>query len=573
MPEVGSRRDVPGMAGTPVTRAGLRLDDLLGQLRDQLDEVVKTRDRMQGLLDAMLAIASGLELESTLERIVTAAIELIDARYGALGVLGPDGGLSRFVYVGIDQQTRATMGHLPRGRGVLGELITDPRPLRLADLSRHAASVGFPPNHPPMRTFLGAPVRVRDEVYGNLYLTEKAGGAEFTAEDEVVVQALAAAAGIAVQNAHLFEEVISRQRRLEAAGEITTQLLSGGTAEEALQLVADRAMELSAADGAIILLAPAGSPRHEVAAHAGLSPEVIDALPMYDGGRVVAQVLGTGQPALADLGTIAHVNPVGFGPVMAVPLLRSGDGMAGMIMALRRSGGEPFRRDELPLLASFADQASIVLELAAKQRTQRQLDVFADRDRIGRDLHDHVVQRLFAAGMNLQSTLQRSKEPDIRRRLQHTVDQLDKTVREIRTSIFDLHATPADAGTSLRRRLLDITAEASQGSGLSPSVRITGAVDTTVPTRLGEHAEAVLREAVGNAVRHSRATELVVDIEARDALRIEVTDNGIGFDSDGPRRGGLRNLERRARDCNGSFSVQAAPGGGTRLIWSVPLRR
>jgi signal transduction histidine kinase len=575
MPDNGSRhtrQELSGVVEAP-PRARLRLDELLEQVREQLDEIVKTRDRMQGLLDAVLAVASGLELESTLRRIVSAAIELVDAKYGALGVLGPDGGISRFVYVGIDDGTRATMGSLPHGHGVLGQLITDPRPLRLADLGTHPVSVGFPPNHPPMRTFLGAPVRVRDEVYGNLYLTEKAAGEQFTADDETVVQALAAAAGIAVQNARLFEEVISRQRQLEAASEITTTLLSGSTADEALQLVAERAMELSAADGAFILLAPAPTHRHEVAAYAGLSADlVLNVLPVYDGGRVVTHVLRTGAPVLADLDTIAHVNPVGFGPVMGVPLLRTGDEVAGMIVALRRSGREPFRADELPLLASFADQASIVLELGTRQRTRRQLDVFADRDRIARDLHDHVVQRLFAAGMSLQATLLRSTEPDVRERLQRTVDQLDQTVREIRTSIFDLHTAQTTGETSLRRRLLDIAAEASHGGCLSPSVRISGPVDTVVPPKFAEHAEAVVREAVTNAVRHSGATELVVTVEASDMLVIDVTDNGVGM-SEPARRSGLRNLDRRASVCNGSFTVHTAPGNGTSLIWTVPLRQ
>src|SRR5215207_9578532 len=207
------------------SQARLRLDELLAEMKERLDEIVNTRDSLQALLDAMLAVASGLELESTLQRIVSVATELVDARYGALGVLGSDNYLDRFVYVGIDPDTRAKMGHLPQGHGLLGQLISDPKPLRLRDLSQHPVSVGFPPHHPPMRSFLGVPVRVRDEVYGNLYLTEKQGADEFTADDEVVVQALAAAAGIAVQNAHLFEESMRRQQHLEAASEITTELL------------------------------------------------------------------------------------------------------------------------------------------------------------------------------------------------------------------------------------------------------------------------------------------------------------------------------------------------------------
>lgn len=539
-------------------QAKLRLDELLAEMRDRLDEIVNTRDSLQALLDAMLAVASGLELESTLQRIVSVATDLVDAQYGALGVLGSHKQLDRFLYVGIDPQTRATMGELPQGRGLLGQLISDPRPLRLADLSQHPASVGFPPNHPPMRSFLGVPVRVRDEVYGNLYLTEKRGG-QFTADDEVVVQALAAAAGIAVQNAHLFEEGMRRERRLEAAGEITTELLNGSSAGRVLQIVAQRAMELSGADAALIVLGNTGPCQAdvEISAHAGLTDEQVSAL---SGAQLLSQ--DQDEP----LGGAA----AGFGPAVSVPL-RSGDHSNGAIVALRRTGGERFRPDELPLLASFADQASIVLEMAAKQRAQRQLDIFADRDRIARDLHDHVIQRLFAAGMNLQGTQQRSGEPDVQRRIQHTVDQLDQTVREIRTAIFDLHTTSTAASTSLRRQLLDVIAEVSEGSGLSPAVRVSGPIDNAVPPRIGEHAQAVVREAVSNAIRHAEASELVVSIQASEDLVIDVQDNGRGIAGETP-RSGLINLHKRAAECNGTFDVLRASSGGTHLRWTVPLR-
>ena len=558
----------PGEGRRAVPR--LRLDELLGEMQEQLAEIVKTRDRMQGLVDAMLGVASGLELESTLRRIVSAAIDLLDARYGALGVLGPDVGLERFVYVGIDDQTRAKMGHLPRGRGVLGQLITDPRPLRLADLSQHPASVGFPPHHPPMRTFLGAPVRVRDRVYGNLYLTEKAGGGEFTADDEIVVQALAAAAGIAVQNAHLFEEVISRQRRLEASGEITTELLSGGTTENALQIVADHARELSAADAAVILLAPGHDQQAAgLSAATGLSDHEAGLLSLDHGGPLAAEVLGTGSPILTDLTNSENSRLDRFGPAVGVPL-RSDDTVAGVIMVLRAEGAEQFRADQMPLLASFADHASIALELAAKQRAQRQLDLFGDRDRIARDLHDHVIQRLFATGLGLESLLQRTTDPDVRGRLERAVGELDQVVRDIRTTIFDLHTTAADASISLRRRLLDIVADTSQHTGISPSVRMSGQLDTAVPASLAEHAEAVTREAVTNAVRHADATEIVVTIDAHEDLLIRVADNGVGM-SETARRSGLRNLEKRALECGGSLTVEDAPSGGTQLTWTAPL--
>ncbi len=249
----------PGPAREDASAAqdGLVLDGLLGDLQSRLAEIVRTRDRLQGLLEAVVAVGAGLELEGTLNRIVRTAVELVDARYGALGVLSADERerLAEFVHVGIDAQTRAVMGDLPEGRGLLGLLIEHPHPIRVADLTEHPASVGFPPNHPPMRSFLGTPIRVRDEIFGNLYLTEKRGAGEFTADDEVVLKGLAAAAGVAVENARLFEESRMRERWLEAAREVNALLLGGASSQDALDMIAAKTRELSRSDCALILLA------------------------------------------------------------------------------------------------------------------------------------------------------------------------------------------------------------------------------------------------------------------------------------------------------------------------------
>ena len=551
--------------------SGLRLDELLREVQDRLAEIVATRDRMQGLLDAVLAVAEGLELDATLRRIVASAVELVDARYGALGVLSPSGGISRFLHIGLDDATRALMGPLPEGKGLLGQLIVDPRPLRLPDLAAHEASVGFPPHHPPMRTFLGVPVRVRDEVFGNLYLTEKRGGGEFTAADEVVVAALAAAAGIAIQNADLFEQTRLRQRWLEASAEIRSELLSGATEADALGLIAQRTQELTRSDATMIVLGPgadgggyvvrgrsgavgSGMLGHRLDAADELLCEVVE-------GR--AAVLTT-----AVSGELAGPDPLAYGPALAVPL-HALDGVIGVLVALRRAGGPVFEQPEVPLLTSFGEQATLALELAAKNRALRQLDVFADRDRIARDLHDHVIQRLFATGLALQSTVRRSTDPLVQERIRQAVDELDTTVREIRTAIFDLH-TAGDGEGSLRRRILDTARQAAAGSGISPSVRTSGAVDTVVPAEVGVHVVAVLREAISNAVRHGRAGSVAVTVEAGHELLVEVVDDGIGFDP-AVARSGLHNLEERAVECGGELAVVALPDGGTRLSWRVPL--
>ena len=551
------------------------LDGLLGDLQSRLAEIVRTRDRLQGLLDAVVAVGAGLELEGTLNRIVHTAVELVDARYGALGVLSQDKQerLSEFVTIGVDDDTKTSMGHLPEGRGLLGVLIENPHPIRVADLTEHPSSVGFPANHPPMRSFLGAPIRVRGEIFGNLYLTEKRGAGAFTADDEVVLQGLAAAAGVAVENARLFEESRMRERWLEASGEVNAALLGGASSQDALALITRRTLELSRSDCALILLAD--PPDHVlVRAGAGESGERLVGVRVRADESMVEDVFRGASPRLIQ--DLAEVMPEGwsvaggeFGPAVVVPL-GAGNVLGGVLLAMRDKGATQYRADQMPLLASFAGQAAMAMELAEKHRAQRQLDVLADRDRIAGDLHDHVIQRLFATGMSLQGTVRRITDPDVRRRVSRAVEQLDETVREIRTSIFDLHTTGIDSSTSLRRRMLDIVDELSGGAEVTPSVRISGAVDTLVPDQLAAHATAVLREALSNAVRHSRAGTIVVTVEAGVDLVIDVVDDGVGFPP-GVARSGLLGIERRAGRCGGALNVTPGPEGGTRLTWRVPL--
>ncbi|USX54481.1 GAF domain-containing protein [Lentzea sp. HUAS12] len=544
---------------------GLRLDDLLDEMRERLAEIGSTRDKMQGLLDAVLAVGAGLELDSTLQRIVQAAVELVGARYGALGVLGHRDNLSQFVYVGIDPETRAHMGHLPEGKGLLGLLIKDPRVIRLHDLSEHPSSVGFPPNHPPMHSFLGVPVRVRDEIFGNLYMTEKSDGADFTPDDEVVLEALAAAAGVAIENARLFERSRLRERWLEATAEINSQLLGGASAEDALQLIVHRSLELASATSVAVLLTDGAGQAIHPAAQAGM--------PLVEGtidpaGTVLHEVLESGAPMLVeDLEGLFGENGTELGACVVLPL-RAGTAVTGLLVTAREKGVVPFGADLVPLLASLADQAVVALEFAENQRARRLVDVLEDRDRIARDLHDHVIQRLFATGMSLQGALAWVNHPEAKRRVQKAVNQLDQTVLEIRTSIFDLQAADDDAG--LRRRLLDIVAELTEGAAVTPAVRMSGTIDNLVPDHIGEHAEAVVRELVSNALRHSRATELTLTVEAGDALVISMVDNGVGLPPS-VARSGLLNLEQRAAGYGGSCTAANEPGGGARVTWQVPL--
>ena len=569
MPDDGRPRSSIG-----VSLAGLRLDELLAELQDRLTEIGRTRDRLQGLLDAVVAVGTGLELAGTLQRIVQTAVELVDARYGALGVLG-DEGLSQFVHVGIDEETRARMGHLPEGKGLLGHLIEHPVPIRRADLAEHPASVGFPPNHPPMRSFLGTPVRVRDEVFGNLYLTEKKGESEFNDDDVVVLEALAAAAGVAIENARLFERARSRERWQQASGEVNELLLGGGSVEDALRLITDRTRELSDSDCSLILLADDAGENLTVEAGAGIRGGEMMGRSIPAANPAIATVISDRVPTVyANFAEVlgADTSLFGeFGPADVVPFVSAG-GVTGLLLGLRDKGERQFTGEQLPMLASFAAQAALALELADKQRQQQMLDLLADRDRIAGDLHDHVIQRLFAAGMSLQAILGRISDTEARVRVTRVVGQLDETMQEIRTSIFDLHTAGEENPTSLRRRMLDLVAEASVNTERSPAVRISGAVDSRVPATIAEHALAALHEGVSNAVRHACASDIVVTVEAGEDLVIGVTDNGIGMPED-MARSGLLNLEHRSRECGGATTVAENPGGGTRLVWRVPLPR
>ncbi len=249
----------------------------------------------------------------------------------------------------------------------------------------------------------------------------------------------------------------------------------------------------------------------------------------------------------------------------------AGNVVRGVLLAMREKGAPQYLAGQVPLLASFADQAAFAMELAEKHRAQRQLDVLADRDRIAADLHDHVIQRLFATGMSLQGTVRRIGDPQARGRVSRAVGQLDETVREIRTSIFDLHTAGTDPDQSLRRQLLDIVEEVAADAEVAPSVRISGAIDTLVPDDVGTHATAVLREAVSNAVRHSHAQMIVITVEADTDLVIDVMDDGVGVPP-GVARSGLLGIDRRAARFGGSLLVGPGPEGGTRLTWRVPLR-
>ena len=551
--------------------SSLRLNELLHEVTDRLAEIAASRDQLHGLLDAVVGVASGLELPATLRRIVAAAVALVDAEYGALGVIGADRSLEQFVYTGIDAAMRQRIGHLPEGHGILGLLIDDPRPVRLHRIEEHPASYGFPANHPPMNTFLGVPVRVRDEVFGNLYLTEKRGG-DFTADDEVVVQALAAAAGVAIENARLFEQTRRRQRWLEASNEIRAALLSGTDADEVLLLVAARARELAGADAVLLLLPDAVAPteRLVVAVADGSDAADLRGLRTPLDASVAGRVYLSGQAeAVTEVtaGEPVFATHAGYGPGLFVPL--GGPAETGVLVVANRVGAAAFSAEATELTAAFAGQAALALRLAEARLAQAQLALYADRDRIARDLHDQVIQRLFATGMALQSITRQVPAP-VQARLHRAVDDLDHSIGDIRATIYALQAGD-DEPPPLRQQIVTVVEAVTGGSELELDLHVAGPVDTVVPAEASGHALAVLREALTNVIRHAKASTVAVSVAATDRLRVQVTDNGIGM-PDGGRRSGLANLADRAAQLGGTFETRPNQNAaGTHLHWEVPL--
>ncbi len=547
------------------------LDALLQELLTRVGEVMTSRERLRALLDAVVGIGSDLDLHSTLERIVQAACQLADARYGALGVIGPDRMLVEFINHGVTPQQRAQIGDLPKGHGVLGLLIEEPRPIRLEDITQHPRAYGFPPNHPPMHSFLGVPVRIRDQVFGNLYLAEKRGGEQFTQDDEDLVAALSVAAGAAIDNARLYAQAERRQRWLMAAAEITAVLLGEVRQTEALELVATRARDVADADLAMVLLADGSTERLTVEVSIG-GPDAAGWSIAVEGSEFT-DVLGRQQlSVVTDLGAAASW-PVllSTGTALLVPLAVGGVALGALVVAYRK-GSIPIAEGlELAMVETFAGQAALALERARAQDQREMLAVVGDRERIARDLHDVVIQRLFAAGMQLQGATRLSGQPDVQHRIDRVVNDLDTTIRDIRGAIFELRGPAQD---SFRVEIRDLVDEAREALGFRPGLRIDGPVDTAVPDVQRTALLAVLRESLSNAAKHAHARTVNVTVAvARGRLTLVVEDDGRGIAADAgaaPAGHGLPNMRARATDLRGDCTVEpAAPG--TRVTWHVPV--
>jgi signal transduction histidine kinase len=556
----------------------LRLDELLAEVQVRLQALVETRDRMHGLLESVVAIGSGLELGAMLRRIVEAAAELADAEYGALGVIGADQQLTEFIPVGLTPSEIREIHHWPEGHGLLGLLIKEPRPLRLADIGRHPESSGFPDGHPAMRSFLGVPVRVRDRLFGNLYLTQKRGGGEFTEDDEALVTALGAAAGIAVENARLYEQARRQQRWQLATAEIATQLLSGASSSTALAALARQALELSDADLVTVALPDEQRRRLTIEYAEGDGAAEARGLVLPVAGSLSGLVLASGKTLVTDDfsedGRAFFVARQAGGHLehaIVFPLGAPGD-VRGTLAIARRRGAPPFPPGASEVVASFAAQAGVAIELADRRAAAERLSVYEDRDRIARDLHDLVIQRLYATGMSLEGTMPMITRPEVADRITNAVDAMDETIKVIRTTIFALQSRGSSTGPKLRTEIVELAEEASGALGFAPALRLGSGLDSHVTPEVAEQALAVLREALSNAARHAAATrvDVTADVDAAGMLTLRVVDNGVGI---GPRtrRSGLLNLANRAEELGGEMQVTTAEGRGTAVEWRVPL--
>ena len=543
----------------------LALDSLVARARD----VLKIQGRLRSLLKANQAIIEHLDLPVVLERIVAAAVELVGARYGALGVVAEDGSLEQFINVGMTPEEVAVIGHLPEGHGLLGAVIENPHPIRLENLSDDPRSVGFPAGHPPMGAFLGVPVRVRDEVYGNLYLSNS-DSTPFSAEDEQLVVALAATAGVAIENARLFAETRRRQAWSAASAEFTSNLLAPENGS-AIGSLADRILELS--DAALVWIMLQGDDSSELVVDTarGLDAAAMQHFSVAVDGSVAQAVLEGGVPSRVDDGVEVRLvlsDGRSLGPAMAVPITTAGL-VQGVLLVSRMPGDRRFTPSDLEMAADFADQASVAMELEAARADRQRMVVFEDRGRIARDLHDHVIQQLFGTGLELQSIAGSLPMGPASDRILQSVTNLDASISQIRTIIFALSAHSEDSRVTVRHSIIDLANELASALDSTPTVTFSGPVDLIVTGDLADDVLAVAREALVNIVKHAEATRAAVVLTVRSGtVHLEITDDGHGLTVT-DRRSGVANLEERALRRGGTFALES-DSAGTRLLWQVP---
>jgi two-component system, NarL family, sensor histidine kinase DevS len=531
-----------------------------------------TDERLEQLLEVGRAIVSELDPETVLRRVLDAARDLTGARYAALGILNEDkSGLERFLHSGIDEQIRREIGPLPRGRGVLGELIRDPRPLRLPDVGAHPRSYGFPPGHPEMRTFLGTPLLVRGEAWGNLYLTEKAGGAEFDETDEQLVVVLAAWSGVAIENARLYKgldrragELQKALRGLEAASDVARTVSSGIELDELLELIVKRGRGVVGASRSMVLFSD-GSELELVAA-AGERPESLIGRRVRDAETWLNDL----QAQVPDLrGLEALVSPL---ELRARP--------RGLLVALGPREGE-FDADDERVFSSFAaSAASTIVTVQAVEAEKLQLSIEAserERHRWARELHDETLQELGALRMLLE--LSRGKEASElsaeARRL--AIEHVDRGIRNLQGLITELRPAALD-DLGVGAAIEALARQSGQRAGVEIDVDVDLAPERDdQPSRLSPELEATIyrlvQEATNNAIKHADPGRISVTVSRHEAsVEVIVADDGRGFDPAATERSfGLVGMEERVTLPGGKLEIESAPGRGTEVLAELPI--
>jgi signal transduction histidine kinase len=531
-------------------------------------KVLAAQGRVRELMRVTRVVVEQIELDRVLTTIVEAAVSLSGAHYGALGVIAPSGGLEQFIHVGMPEDLAVRIGHLPEGRGILGAVIDTGAAIRLDHLGSDKRSSGFPAKHPPMDSFLGVPVVVRGEVFGNLYLTDKADG-PFSAEDEELVAALAATAGIAIDNARMFAESRRRERWSAALAEINATLLSGDV-DDPLAVVVETVASAVGAELACLVRPVGDELLIEIAR--GEGAEQLEGILVASEGSLVMQALDSGAPVVVETLTSREGIPGApdYGPTVAIPLIIDGRALAALTIS-RPVSSERFTTADLEMAADFARQTSVAIAFARARLDREQLELVEERTRIARDLHDHVIQRLFGAGLALQSAASLA-DPVLAGRITEQIDAIDAAISEIRTAVFTLQSRRATERPGLRHRVLDVAADAGSTLGWNPRIAFAGAVDLYVGDDLADDIVAVVREGLANVARHARATRGEVRVEiVADHLMVIVEDDGDGLPSRLTRSSGTRNLADRAAARGGTFVLAPADPSGTRLEWSVPF--
>jgi signal transduction histidine kinase len=545
------------------------LERTIEELVERANAVLHTQGRLRSLLRANTAVVEELELGRVLRRIAEAAVELADAEYGALGVIAPDGTLEQFIHVGMPDAAAALIAHLPEGHGLLGAVIDRAEPIRLEHLADDRRSVGFPAHHPPMDGFLGVPIRVRNEVFGNLYLTNPRRGV-FSEEDEELVSALAATAGIAIDNARLFDETRRRQRWSTALAEVTSALLSGES-EDVLEVLAERLAVVIDAELVCVVVPGGDTGMLRVAAARGTGDADMVGREFPAAGTLAGAALESRSMVVSDgrqAGESAEWQPV-LGPTIVLPLIAAGE-VLGTLSISRAPGGPRFANAELEMASEFASQTGLAIELTRARADRQRLELVDERSRIARDLHDHVIQRLFGTGLALQALAART--PGIEPEVMVQVDAIDAAIAEIRTAVFTLTSARQGAAGGLRHRLLDLVGEMSPTLEMTPRLTFSGAVDLTIRDDVADDVVAVVRESLANVARHAAASTVAVEVSLDDDLVVvTVDDDGRGIEPKPGRRSGTANLESRALRRGGSLEISRRESGGTRVRWTARI--